>query len=241
MESQQPSSSVKLPLILGVLMLIIALVAGAYYLGVRQTAPEKTSIVPTGITATATSAPLPSVPPTVSPETIPGRKTFTSNKLGLTFSYLESNNSGFQTITVKEAGNKICVTYDVNDANCSKGQYVEVFQKSPADTIEQAITKRFLANYSSNECYALKDNRYSNLNYPASYETAVISFPKPTNTDGPWWEIGSKCPQTYTESNGMAYFLEDKNHPDKLLFFSIGQYAIDAGNNKTWNQTLQFN
>ena len=49
-----------------------------------------------------------------------------------------------------------------------------------------------------------------------------------------------KCPKGYTETNGIAYFLTDTNHPTQFVFFSIGQYAIDGPNNTTWQNTIEF-
>jgi len=49
-----------------------------------------------------------------------------------------------------------------------------------------------------------------------------------------------KCPVGYTAMGGMAYFIEDPSHPDKMIFLSIGQYLIDSeGDNKGWQDTLQ--
>ncbi|MDB5057684.1 MAG: hypothetical protein JWO59_1156, partial [Chloroflexi bacterium] len=39
---------------------------------------------------------------------------------------------------------------------------------------------------------------------------------------------------------GISYFLADSRHPDKYLFFSIGQYPIAAGSGKAWQDTIQF-
>ena len=38
----------------------------------------------------------------------------------------------------------------------------------------------------------------------------------------------------------IAYFLADTAHPDRFVFFSIGQYGIPAGNGHVWQQTLRF-
>lgn len=169
-------------------------------------------------------------------------KKFTSTSLGISFSYLENQNQGHWTITVKEMGDKACVTYDTNDNDCSKGQYVQVFQKTPADTLENAITKQFLKGYSTNDCFVTTNYPYTNikppLGFPSTYRIAVISFPAPTDPNT-GMQNANKCPRPYTAAGGLAYFLEDTNHPDKLFFFHIGQYGIEAENKLQWNQTVE--
>src|SRR3989344_1064617 len=169
----------------------------------------------------------------------PNLKTYTS-PLGISFTYSpkQVSNSDW-TITVKESGNKICVTYDVNDVNCLKGQYVQVFQKSITDSLKNAIKKQFLTNYSLNDCFILSQNPYSGFSYPASYKTAIISFPKSSDPNALPWANAEKCPPSYTATNGLAYFLEDILHPSKMLFFSIGQYSIESDDNKSWEQTVK--
>jgi len=176
--------------------------------------------------------------PSKSTRTNPDLKTYTS-PLGISFGYLQ--NQGAQTISVKESGNKICLTSDAQDNSCLKGQYVEVFQKSANDSLDEAIKKQFLTNYSEKDCFVSRDYPYTNLNYPNSYEMAIISFPKNSDSSVPWWKNADKCPAPYTTGGGVAYFLQDKDHPNKLLFFKIGQYGIMSENNLVWNQTVIIN
>jgi len=49
-----------------------------------------------------------------------------------------------------------------------------------------------------------------------------------------------KCPQPYAAIGGIAYFLADTAHPDRFLFFSIGQYAIPVGKDRTWQSSIVF-
>jgi len=49
-----------------------------------------------------------------------------------------------------------------------------------------------------------------------------------------------KCPQPYAAIGGMAYFLADTAHPDRFLFFSIGQYVIPLGTDRTWQSSIVF-
>ena len=244
----KPASKSKLPLILMIFLFIVVLFSGAYYLlnqSKNTNQQKQTSVVPT-TAPSLTSIPSPTQTPTVNPSPQltssvdnPNLKTYIS-PLGVSFTYSpkQVSNSDW-TITVKESGNKICVTYDVNDVNCLKGQYVQVFQKSITDSLKNAIKKQFLTNYSLNDCFILSQNPYSGFSYPASYKTAIISFPKSSDPNALPWANAEKCPPSYTATNGLAYFLEDILHPSKMLFFSIGQYSIESDNNKSWEQTIK--
>lgn len=51
---------------------------------------------------------------------------------------------------------------------------------------------------------------------------------------------------TYNRSAGIVYFMMDTNHPDKFVFFSVGQDnflgkpTTENGLTTTWNQTIRF-
>jgi hypothetical protein len=47
------------------------------------------------------------------------------------------------------------------------------------------------------------------------------------------------CPQPYTVVGGIGYFQSDPLHPDRFLFLSIGQYAILAGDDQPWQETIR--
>lgn len=170
----------------------------------------------------------------------PNLKTYTSKTLGITFTYLGKQDT--TEITTKELGNKVCVTYDPQDNTCSKGQFVEVFNKEKTQTLADAIKKQFLSNYSEKDCFVKTNLTFSpNSNLAIkNYEKAEIGFPASSDPNDPGWQNADKCPAVYTTTNGIAYFLMDKNHPDKFLFFSIGQYPITSENNKLWQETLTF-
>lgn len=167
-------------------------------------------------------------------------KTYTSEKLSLTFTYLVNQND--QKIIVKENGNRICVTYDPQDNKCSEGQFLEVFDKSKTQRLEDAIKNKFLVTYSPEDCFIDSDPVHYEDIHPAmrNYEIAEITFPKTSDPNLPWWTNAEKCPQMYTSTNGVSYFLMDKDHSDKYLYFHIGQYGIESGNNKLWQDTVMF-
>ena len=117
---------------------------------------------------------------------------------------------------------------------------MEVFQKNPADSLEQAIKKQFLTGIPETDCFVktVSDNKLS-----SNFTKATIAFPVPTDSDQPFFTFGQKCPETYKETNGISYFLADKDHPSKFLFFSIGQYGINAktgDNTVMWQDTIKF-
>jgi hypothetical protein len=243
--SQIPSSRSKWKLILFIIILLIFVGGGAYYLGIKQNKVVDKNQQKIDIDISPTSEvqkiTIPSITLTPKPSLDINGKIFTSTALGISFNYLPIQDN--TKITVKEMKDKVCITYDSNDADCSKGQWVQTFNKNANDSLSEAIKKQFLSSYSPNDCFVSTDSLDNNKNsYPETYETAVISFPKTDDADGPWWKNAEKCPAHYTTTNGIAFFLEDKTHPDKLLFFNIGQYAItSAESGKSWYQTVSIN
>lgn len=187
---------------------------------------------------------VPTLAPTLTPITSPSitdtgvinQKRYTNPKVGISFVF--SANSLGMSFDVKEQGNKIYV-YDTKYPY-TQGQYIEVFQKSPQDTLTQAIQKQFLANISASDCF-VKDLKL-NSNYPASFEEKTLSFPADPNSDLPSFAQPNKCPAPYAESNGISYFLGDTKHPNTFLFLSIGQqgFPIEENNQKMWQDTIEF-
>lgn len=163
-------------------------------------------------------------------------KTFTSQALGTTFTYLEKQ--GEETIGVKEMENKIYV-YTSLTKDPTTGQSLEMFKKDKGDTLAQAIQKQFLVVKPEKECF-VESYTLSN-NYPGSYVGAAIAYPTSSQDDlSTMEEKASKCSPKYAKSNGLSYFLMDANHPDKFYFLSIGQYAISS-EKMPWQDTLIIN
>lgn len=169
---------------------------------------------------------------TNTPEILPtGVKRYTSTKLGVTFTYLVDEGG-----TIQEIGDRIYVGGSKN--NPTDGQSVQVFLKDKSDTLAQAITKRFLSGLSVKDCFI------TSLSIDGITETqsaAIIDWPL-TDPDNHPFGDNSKCPKNYQKTNGFRYFWMDSAHPDTLLFFSIGQYAINGLNDNyktTWQQTLR--
>lgn len=166
----------------------------------------------------------------------PNLKTYHSSKSGLSFSYLEKQNS--QTFAVTEKANKICISYETNDDECTAGQSVEVFEKGKLETLKTAIERMFLNGKDLTRCIVSVSDPN---NYPATFVKAEITFPKTEDFDMEKMAANTEyCSSKYSQTNGIRYFLEDKLHPTKFLFFSIGQYGISSENNKTWQETVSF-
>jgi hypothetical protein len=74
-----------------------------------------------------------------------------------------------------------------------------------------------------------------------NFEYAQIVVPPIAGEDMeamlPRWRT---CPQPYTVIGGIGYFQADAQHPDRFLFFSIGQYGILAGDALPWPATIRF-
>ncbi len=108
-----------------------------------------------------------------------------------------------------------------------------------------AINAQILKGYSSKDCFVEK------LPNPPGYPTAIslagISYPHIDEGVEVSTQYFQKCPTAYAETNGIRYFLADSNHPDKFLYFDIGQYPIlaepnldDGSDLKTWQDTFSF-
>jgi hypothetical protein len=170
-------------------------------------------------------------------------KIYHSDKLGVEFTYDQI--FGYPSdppIKVAEIGNKIYV-YSANDKP-EEGQSIEVFQKDPKISLQDAIEDKFLAGIDPKDCfvktYANNDPMLSETspNLP-SYITAGIAYPPSDDPDAFGWD-NSKCPKGYSETNGIQYFLENTDVPGKFLFIVVGQYMITTnGGNGSWSNSIR--
>ncbi|HSW48235.1 MAG TPA: hypothetical protein VLG67_04095 [Candidatus Saccharimonadales bacterium] len=184
------------------------------------------------------SAPVTKTLTTPTPPLSDNIKTYTDQKLGITFKYLKKDPN---VVAFPIAENKVCITYDKTDSDCSKGQYVEVFTKTADQTLKEAIEKQFLKGIDPKDCYVINITREYNKNAPTNLEYDMITFPKTNDSNDPFSQSTAiKCPEKYREKNGVIYFMADKNFPTRFAFFSIGQYAIMAGKNTVWQATFKF-
>ena len=225
----------------------LALLGGYLYLQRGKTlnneiAPEVQDTPLTKPTPAPLQAPttLPSKPslPSITDTAIENQKLYTNPQLGISFKFPEKIDG--DKIDVKEVGNKIYVYNTAFPYN--QGQYVEVFQKTPVDTLEVAIQKQLLGNISKDDCF-VKDAKPDNAaNYPDNFKVKTLGYPVDEDSDVPAFAQDNDCPSPYAESNGLSYFLGDTLHPKIFLFFSIGQQAfvVDEKTSKTWQDTIEF-
>lgn len=223
-------SKKSLLVLMSLLFVACALALGVYYYQYNKTSTVFNEVtIPTDLVARENY---------IEDTGVPNQKRYVSKTKGISFVYLEEQ--GGETTKVEEQGNKIYL-YGASYEPTS-GQYVEVFSKGSQDSLLVALEKQFLENYSASDCEVY--NSDSPSKYPESYEIANI------RVAGGWVDMEDlfarydKCPPIYTESNGLSFFLMDKNHPDKYLFFSIGQYgisgeSIDSGG-RAWQDTVEF-
>lgn len=168
---------------------------------------------------------------------ISNNKTYTSPGLGITFQYLSKTpDENNYPVEVKEVGNKVYVHVQANySKNYTNGQWLEVFSKDTSKSLEQSVKEKFLNGYSDSDCQI----KLSSLQ---TFELAKIEVPIEQNdsleTMSAKWD---KCPTPYTTTNGLSYFLMDPKRPSKFIYFSIGQYFIQSGENDIpWQDTIKF-
>lgn len=226
------------PVMVSVILLFVTTAAAGYlFMQSRLDGQNSQSLVnstpkPSLITSEVTSTPAAILNP--------NSKVYVSSGMGVSFNYAAKSESGGGTVLVKEEGNKIYV-YISTMPKYTDGQWIEVFSKDKTDSLSGAIKKKFLTGYSSTNCFVTSPTDYGK-SYPNSYQTATIDVPKSPDEDMSTLSLKwQKCPEPYVAENGMSYFLEDTDHPDKFVYFSIGQYGIESGIlNLMWQDTIKF-
>lgn len=216
----------------------------------RSPAPTSTSTLSQTPSPSSTMSPTPTLPPGASEVTQNGIVTFTSTVFGIAFSYRPFQFDA--KVRTRVAADRVYVYY--TDLVSDPGQYVQVLHKAPADSLQQAIRQQILHGYSPDDCRLVmaEGHTYEGVVAPPGYFFASIRLaPSPTATWDPvsvdTWATEraqyQKCPQSYTEWGGQAYFMEDTRHPDRFFFFKIGQYWIySAGPSEygdPWQSTLR--
>ena len=155
-------------------------------------------------------------------------KEFISNKLGISFTYDESN------FSVEEKGGMISLT--ANGQNSGDNQYVRVFTKDPKMALNKAIANVAIPNKDPRECFVMVNQ---DTDFPDVYQAEIIYPDDPNNTEGPAFAYAA-CGQ-YQRTNSMRYFYYNKNYPDRFYFFNIGTYPIFSGLSatSTWQNTFK--
>lgn len=254
-------------LVIAILLIVILLLAGGVVFGMQiekrkvkvwtespltestpQACTTEAKICPDGSSVGRTGpdcefAPCPKQVPSIDEKsytedtTVPGQKRYVSPKLGISFLFAGQVPDVGVKVLVKEVGDKVYIYGD--NMEYDKGQYVEIFQKDKTQSLKEAIQEKIMKGFSSDKCMITTDNPFSI--YPVNYEIANIKVVGNFD-DLEKMEIMRKDCPSYTQSNGMSYFLSDKNHPDKFVFFSIGQYLINKAptGEGGWQDTIEF-
>lgn len=171
--------------------------------------------IPNSLHITVTNTPTSTVAPPSPTTQIPSSyKTFTSNDLGISFSYPSVS----WNITPQAEGSKIFFGNDT-------GQFIQVFHLlQPANNIESAIKNTVLKGYSDEDCQVVTGSPGSR-GFGLNMEFATITFPGNDGGDENQ-PAEAFCPQGYVNKGGLFYFIMDKNHPSILLFIAESQQPL---------------
>jgi hypothetical protein len=203
-------------------------------------APAASSVPTPAPTGTSVPTQVPTVAPSVTATAAPRGDfaTFTSQALGIRFDYPIALDG--RRVGVKETGDKVYVY--IEPLPPEAGQWVQVYRKTPAQSLEDAIRQQVLKGVAAQDCQVVSsDDPVAGQVNPPTFRFARIDVPR---TPGEDYESliakAKKCPQPYAAIGGTAYFLADTAHPDRFLFFSIGQYVIPLGKDRTWQSSIGF-
>jgi hypothetical protein len=168
-------------------------------------------------------------------------KLFYSPKLGVGFTYIDSGNPN-EKLSIREVGKDIYFDYPGRTDTYPK---LEVFTKDPKDTLDQAITKEFLAGADSKDCFIVSQ-KDSNVK-PNPFVTTEIGYTIPKDQgDNPFFYYSNKCPEKarqYAKTNGGQNFFMQPEKPSQYGFVRIGQ---DIGplsglsDIRDWSETIRF-
>lgn len=162
-----------------------------------------------------------------------GTMIYYSDKLGVGFTYISDIPN--PTTQITESGNQINVY----------GNTIEVFSKDPKISLEQVIQDRFLQGYDPTHCF-VKTYQKTAKEKSSTYISAIISFPPSSDPREPEWVNTYDCPEDYSVTNGVRYFLMNDKVPGKFLFVRVGQDSAfydgtpqTAGGTFGWSHSLQ--
>lgn len=173
-----------------------------------------------------------------------GQVHFVSPKLGINFLILLNKDKNTHS-EITEVGKRVYI-YIPAYGSISHNRYekiLEVFNKDPKDSLQTAIQKIILQNYSPANCFVKIAQREPN---PKNRIYAYIAFPLSKDalqTDPLGFKAASKCPSPYTQLNDVRIFMMDTKHPGTFFYLQIGQSDYLSGDPKymNWEDTLQVN
>lgn len=161
-------------------------------------------------------------------------KSVFDDNLGIKVSYY--SNPENQTRS-KIDGNRIYFYIDrpMSVSDYKSGQYLEKFSKEINTTLQEAIENDFLQNINNDQCFVeiIEDNN--------EYQKAIINYPDNPCPNGEPFFACNNCPENYSKTNGISYFMYYKDHPETYFYFSIGQYSLIMENSETSSDLEWFN
>lgn len=180
-----------------------------------QPTPKVSSIPTPTVLPTATPIPTPDVATTSAD---PTSTRFYSTDLGIIFDTAKTLPATTATIQTKVVGSRVYIYGSTTQY--TTGQYIDVLSKVSTDDVATAAQKIAGTDPNFKNCTFTIT---SQTTYPPSYQMA-----QPT------------CPAA--PGAGLSYFLADSEYPTRLLFVSIGQYAMPASSNPQtkWQDTIRF-
>lgn len=148
--------------------------------------------------------------------------TFTSYELGLQFSYTVKTPVLPQVALPEEQEQKIIFA----------GQSIELFNKEPDETLEEAIASKFGIGDEYPECTVLGTRGRTAL---LQFETAELRVDKFVEGED------IRCPKDYFSKEEVRFFFYDSTFPDRFYFLSLGKkVGAFAPNGKDgWFKTIE--
>ncbi len=173
-------------------------------------------------------------------------KTYSSDKLGISFSYYQNTKvTPPIDLKIKEINNKIYLnTNSSNDVDTTKGKSIEIFKKEINQNLEYAVKEKITGNIDA--CEVTTYETKATIINP-SYIYMMIKYPIVANSS--YQELkkaAEKCNIEYTMFNGVNYFVMDKGHPDRFAAIHLGQdnFAFpiiqSVDNDIRWDYTISF-
>jgi hypothetical protein len=115
-------------------------------------------------------------------------------------------------------------------------QTVVVFEKDSQASLKKAVEDAMLKAYKSEDCYVAVSKGMNDWD-KAQIEVPVSDDDTMEQITAKW----GKCPQQYTTTNGISYFLSDPSVKSKMAYFLIGQFSMDIDEAGTgWQTTFEF-
>lgn len=161
-------------------------------------------------------------------------KNFISNELGIAFDYPKVSDDYYKwPLSVSQSRNRLNLMMQQPTKDPEVFQWVEVFSKDPNQDLATAIRESVLEDYSTDTCLVEQVTPESSLvpNGP-SYSYARITVPVDSTA--------ANCPNEYTTTNFVSYFIYDSNYPDKFIYLSLGQEPGPMlPNGEIWTKSIE--